>query len=134
MDITAESLLWTWLREGWAYREVGKRPKAEQDWVAGRVKYEMGLFIPKGLADFLLFTSDIIRWAKDEGIAIGPGRGSSAASVCCWLLRITEIDPIKYPSLLFERFLDVTRMDPPDIDIDCADTSRWRIWEHLEEK
>jgi DNA polymerase III subunit alpha len=132
--VETEKLLWSWLREGWRYRKLGKRPNEEQEWYAERIKYEMGLFLSKDLADFLLFTSDAIRWAKDNGVAIGPGRGSSAASVCCWVLRITEMDPIKYPLLLFERFLDVTRMDPPDIDVDCSDDDRWRLWEYLEGK
>ena len=132
--VSGEELLWHWLREGWRYRRIGERPKAEQDWFAERIKYEMSLFLEKDLSDFLLFTSDAIRWCKGNGVAIGPGRGSSAASGCCYLLRITEIDPYKYPLLLFERFLDITRMDPPDIDVDCADDDRWRLWEYLEGK
>lgn len=129
-----EELLWEWLRFGWKHRGIDKRSEEERDWFADRVKYEMSLFLEKQLADFLLFTSDAIRWCKGNGVAIGPGRGSSAASVCCYLLRITEIDPYKYPLLLFERFLDITRMDPPDIDVDCADDDRWRLWEYLEGK
>lgn len=134
MEADAEKLLWHWLREGWHYRKVGQRPQREREWFRDRVQYEMKLFLEKDLADFLLFTSDVIRWGKDHGVAFGPGRGSSAASVCCWLLRITEIDPIKYPLLLFERFLDVTRMDPPDIDVDCADHQRPLVWEYLDQK
>lgn len=124
-------LLWSWLRQGWKFRGLNRRPKDEQEWYRDRVKYEMGLYESKGLADFLLFTADAIRWAKNNGVPIGPGRGSSAASVCCWLLRITEIDPIRYPALLFERFLDVTRTDPPDIDVDCSDERRADLWDYL---
>lgn len=127
-------LLWQWLRFGWKFRAVQKRPKAEQDWYKERVEYEMSIFEEKDLADFLLFTSDIIRWGKGNGISFGPGRGSSASSVVCWLLRITEIDPIRHPLLMFERFIDLNRADPPDIDVDCSDEDRWRVRDRLAEK
>lgn len=133
-DVDSTALLWNWLRQGWKYRGLNDRPQAEQDWYKERVKYEMGLYLSKGLSDFLLFTADAIRWCKNNGVPIGPGRGSSAASVCCWLLRITEIDPIRYPALLFERFLDVTRMDPPDIDVDCSDERRSDLWDYFASK
>lgn len=123
-NITSEELLIRWCREGWRYRGVGGRPKEQQDWYAERVKYELKLMLEKKLADFMLFTSDAIRWAKDNNIPIGPGRGSTAASVVAWLLRITEIDPYRYQGMIFERFLDVSRADPPDIDIDCSDERR----------
>ena len=130
----AEQLLWEWLRFGWAYRRLSERPRAVQDWYAERVRYEMNLILERGLADFFLFTSDTIRWGKDNGVAFGPGRGSTAASVVAYLLRITEIDPHKYPMMVFERFLDISRPDPPDIDVDCSDEDRWRVWEYLEGK
>jgi len=94
----------------------------------------MGLILEKKLADFFLFTSDAIRWAKDQGIPIGPGRGSTAASVVAWMLRITEIDPYKYQGMLFERFLDVSRADPPDIDVDCSDERREDVYNYLASK
>jgi DNA polymerase-3 subunit alpha len=127
-------LLWSWLRRGWKFRGLQDRPKHERDWYAERVKYEMGIFASKDLADFLLFTSDVIRWGKREGISFGPGRGSSASSVVCWLLRITEIDPQRHPLLLFERFIDLNRADPPDIDVDCSDEERWKVRDYLAEK
>jgi DNA polymerase III subunit alpha len=133
-DISAEDLLWEWVRQGWRYRKIGARPRAEQDWYAARVKREMDMILGKELADFMLFTSDTIRWAKDHGIPIGPGRGSTAASVVAWLLRITEVDPHKYQGMIFERFLDVSRADPPDIDVDCSDERRHEVWEYLAQK
>lgn len=132
--MTAEELLWAWLRFGWKYRRVGARPQEQQDWYADRVKYEMKLILDKELADFFLFTSDALRWGKDAGIPFGPGRGSTAASVVAWLLRITEIDPYKYPMMLFERFLDVSRADPPDIDVDCSDERREDVYNYLASK
>lgn len=122
--LNSEELLVEWCRQGWRYRRIGSRPKAEQAWYAARVKYELDLMLEKKLSDFMLFTSDAIRWCKDNNIPIGPGRGSTAASVVAWLLRITEIDPYRYQGMLFERFLDVSRADPPDIDVDCSDERR----------
>ena len=131
MGLTSSELLVQWCRFGWDYRGVRQRPKEERDWYGERVKYELGLMLDKGLADFFLATSDMVRWAKDQGIPVGPGRGSVAASVVAWLLRITEVDPIRYPNLLFERFLDVTRTDPPDIDLDFADERRHEVFEYM---
>src|SRR5262249_9396193 len=130
----AEALLWEWVRFGWRYRKIGKRPQEEQDWYAARVRHEMEQILGKGFADFFLFTSDTIRWGKDHGIPFGPGRGSTAASVVAWLLRITEVDPHRYPGMIFERFIDVSRPDPPDIDVDCSDERRHEVWAYLEGK
>jgi DNA polymerase III subunit alpha len=129
--MTSEELLWQWCRFGWKYRKMNERPQAEQDWCAARVKYEMQLITSKGFADFFLVTSDMVRWAKDAGIPMGPGRGSVAASVVSWLIRITEIYPYQYPHLMFERFLDVTRTDPPDIDLDISDERRHEVRDYM---
>jgi DNA polymerase-3 subunit alpha len=106
-------------------------PQAEQDWHGARVKREMDMILGKGLADFFLFTSDTIRWAKDNGVVIGPGRGSTAASDVAYITRITEVNPFRYPDMIFERFLDVTRHDPPDIDVDCSDEQRYMVRDYL---
>jgi len=129
---TATELIWEWLREGWAYRKLSRRPRSEQDWYADRVKYEMKLVEEKDFVDFFLATSDVVKWAKDNGIPVGPGRGSAAASVVCWLLRITEVDPHRYSGMLFERFMDVNRADPPDIDLDFSDERRHEVRQYLE--
>jgi DNA polymerase III subunit alpha len=133
-QMNSNDLLVEWCRQGWRYRRVGARPKKEQDWYAERIRYELELMLDKDLADFFLATSDMVRWAKDAGIPVGPGRGSVAASVVAWVLRITEVDPIRYPSLLFERFLDVSRTDPPDIDLDFADERRHEVFEYMGRK
>lgn len=132
--VSSSDLLVEWCRFGWRYRQVGIRPTAEREWYAERVRYELDLMLSKDLADFFLATSDMVRWAKDNGIPVGPGRGSVAASVVAWLLRITEVDPIRYPHLLFERFLDVTRTDPPDIDLDIADDRRHEVLGYMADK
>jgi DNA polymerase-3 subunit alpha len=134
MEMTSEELMWQWLRFGWSFRRISERPKKDQEWYGERVKYEMGLIVDKDYPDFFLATSDMVRWAKDNGIPVGPGRGSVAASVVSWLLRITEVDPIRYPHLLFERFIDVTRSDPPDIDLDFADDRRHEVFEYMASK
>ena len=131
---SSEELLWQWCRFGWAYRRIHERPREEQDWYAERVRYEMGLIVEKDYADFFLATSDMVRWAKDSGIPMGPGRGSVAASVVSWLIRITEVDPIRYPHLLFERFIDVTRTDPPDIDLDISDERRHEVRAYMADR
>lgn len=127
----SEELMWQWCRYGWKYRKVAVRSRQEQDWYADRVKYEMGLITQKDFVDYFLMVSDAIRWGKDNGVAFGPGRGSVAASVVAWLLRITEIDPYRHQDMLFERFIDISRADPPDIDIDCSDEDRWKVKEYL---
>lgn len=128
---TPEELIWEWLRDGWRYRGVGGFPRKAQDWLAERVKYEMKLITDKDFIDFFLATSHIVRWCKDDGngvpIPVGPGRGSAAASVVCWLLRITEINPYDYQDMIFERFIDINRTDPPDIDLDFASERRPEI-------
>lgn len=70
-----------------------------------------------GYVDYFLIVSDFIRYAKDHGIAVGPGRGSAAGSIVAYCLEITNIDPIRY-NLLFERFLNPERVSMPDIDVD----------------
>src|SRR6266704_4177954 len=127
-------LLLQWCRFGWKYRNITVRPRHEQDWYADRVKYETGLILQKDFADYFLMVSDAIRYGKDNGVAFGPGRGSVAASVVAWLLRITEIDPYRHQDMLFERFIDVSRADPPDIDIDCSDEDRYKVKDYLAEK
>lgn len=127
----SSELLTVWCRQGWYYREVGKRPVEAREWYAERVKYELDLIIEKKFEDYFLMVSDAIRWGKDNGIAFGPGRGSVAASVVAWLLRITEIDPYRYQGMLFERFIDISRADPPDIDVDCSDDRRSDVYSYL---
>jgi DNA polymerase III subunit alpha len=135
---TARDLIWEWLRDGWRHRGIGSRSRKEQDWYLDRLNYEMKLIEDKDFIDFFLATSDVIIWCKDDGngvpIPVGPGRGSAAASVVCWLLRITEIDPHRYSGMIFERFIDVTRTDPPDIDLDFADDRRHEVRKYLEDK
>jgi DNA polymerase-3 subunit alpha len=77
--------------------------------------------------------ADLVTWAKSEGIAVGPGRGSAAGSLVCYLLHITEIDSMQFP-MLFGRFLDPTRTDPPDIDIDFEDDRKDEVFAYAATK
>jgi len=97
-----------------------------------RMERELTLIADKGFSDYFLVIADMIRWAK-ERMLVGPGRGSSAGSLVCWLTRITECDPLKH-GLLFERFIDVNRFDTPDIDIDFPDEGRESVLSYLAEK
>lgn len=85
--------------------------------VKDRLKFEFDVISKFGYEDYFLIVNDWIAWARNEGYPAGPGRGSAAGSLVAFCLQITDVDPLKH-NLLFERFLDVTRLDPPDIDID----------------
>jgi DNA-directed DNA polymerase III PolC len=98
-----------------------------------RAEYELKLIIDKGFVDYFLVIQDLVNWAKAQGIFVGPARGSSCGSLVCYLLHITEIDPLKF-DLLFERFIDVNRTDMPDIDIDFEDVRRDEVKDYLRKK
>lgn len=97
-----------------------------------RFQRELDMIEAKKFESYFLVVSDMVRWAKTR-MLVGPGRGSSAGSLVCYCLGITEVDPIPH-KLLFERFIDVTRNDLPDIDIDFSDTKRDQVFEYLASK
>jgi DNA polymerase III subunit alpha len=98
-----------------------------------RAEYELDVITKKRFPIYFLILEDVIRWAKQQGIRIGPGRGSAAGSLVCYALGITNIDPLKY-NLLFERFLDESRPDWPDADIDVQDDRREELINYLIDK
>lgn len=98
-----------------------------------RLAYELDLINKKGFIDYFLVIHDLINWSKDNGILVGPGRGSAAGSLACCALRITEVDPLVY-GLIFERFIDINRADLPDIDIDFEDARRPEVKTYLQKK
>jgi DNA polymerase-3 subunit alpha len=125
-------LIWQWLRLGWAYRVKhgnGRMLKLKDEYVA-RLNIEMDLIASKDFMDYFLMLSDIVRFAKNSGIPVGPARGSAAASLVCYLLRITEIDPMQYPLMMFDRFIAPTREDAPDVDLDFDDERRHELREY----
>lgn len=97
-----------------------------------RLELELGVIEDKNFEDYFFFVTDVIGWAK-ERMFVGPGRGSAGGSLLCYLLGITTVDPIKFGTL-FERFIDVTRSDLPDIDIDFPDIRREEVFAYLRHK
>jgi len=98
-----------------------------------RLEYELGVIGKTGFADYFLIVEDLVRHAKEEGIRVGPGRGSAAGSLVSYALGITEVDPLRY-GLLFERFLNPERISLPDIDIDIEDERREEVLDYLVER
>ncbi len=98
-----------------------------------RLTYEYDVILSMGYADYFLIVYDFIRYAKSQGIYVGPGRGSAAGSLVSYCLGITHVDPIAY-DLLFERFLNPERISMPDIDIDFPDNRRDEIITYVKER
>lgn len=121
-----------WLREGWDYRGIDRKPDRER--YVERIKYEMSIIEQKDFVDYFLVVSDVVKYAKDNNIPVGPARGSAAASLVCYLLRITEVDPLLFEHLVFERFIDLSRADLPDIDLDFDDERRYKVREYIVRK
>jgi len=94
-----------------------------------RLKYELNTINQMGFSDYFLIVADYIKYAKENDILVGPGRGSAAGSLVSYLLNITTIDPLKY-DLLFERFLNPERITMPDIDVDFEDLKRDKVIEY----
>ena len=98
-----------------------------------RLKYELNIINQMNFCDYFLVVADFIKYAKENDIYIGPGRGSAAGSLVSYILNITTVDPIKY-NLLFERFLNPERVTMPDIDIDIEDTARDKVLKYCQDK
>ncbi|MDR2431569.1 MAG: DNA polymerase III subunit alpha [Candidatus Margulisbacteria bacterium] len=98
-----------------------------------RYEYELGVIAKTGFCGYFLIVSDFIRWAKQNDIAVGPGRGSAAGSIVSYALDITTLDPLKY-NLLFERFLNPERISMPDIDIDFCIRRRGEVIDYVRQK
>lgn len=98
-----------------------------------RVDYEMSIILKKGYETYFLTVADFVNWAKENGISVGPGRGSAAGSVVSYALGITDLDPFFF-KLPFERFLNPLRPSAPDIDLDFADTRRDEVIKYVTEK
>ncbi len=119
--------------------EAGKQERLRLGHIAewtevheARIQRELDMIFKKQYESYFLAVADLIRWAKTK-MLVGPGRGSSAGSLVCYLLRITEVNPLDH-ELLFERFIDVSRSDLPDIDIDFADSKRDMVFDYLGDK
>jgi DNA polymerase-3 subunit alpha len=98
-----------------------------------RLEFEVGIINRMGFGGYFLIVADFIKWAKDNGIPVGPGRGSGAGSLVAWALTITDLDPIRL-GLLFERFLNPERVSMPDFDIDFCETRRGEVIRYVQQK
>jgi DNA polymerase III subunit alpha len=98
-----------------------------------RLERELDVICQMGFAGYFLIVADFIRWARENGVPVGPGRGSGAGSLVAYALRITDIDPLKY-DLLFERFLNPERVSMPDFDVDFCMEGRDRVIEYVAER
>ena len=108
-------------------REAAARPYRE------RLDYELDIIAKMGFAGYFLIVADFIKWAKPQGIPVGPGRGSGAGSVVAWALTITDLDPLRF-GLLFERFLNPERVSMPDFDIDFCQDRRDEVIRYVQQK
>ncbi len=113
-------------RYGLSYEDIDQEKK-------DRLDFELSVIQKMGWPSYFLIVADFVIWAKNQGIVVGPGRGSAAGSFVSYLLGITNLDPLKY-DLLFERFLNPERVSMPDIDLDFADTRRDEVIRYVEEK
>ena len=110
-----------------AEKEAVARPYRE------RLDFELGVINQMGFPGYFLIVADFIKWAKDHGIPVGPGRGSGAGSAVAWALTITDLDPLRF-GLLFERFLNPERVSMPDFDIDFCQDRRDEVIRYVQEK
>jgi len=108
-------------------------PDADKGLYDERLKFELGIIIQMGFPGYFLIVSDFIIWGKEQGIPVGPGRGSGAGSLVAYVLEITDLDPIKY-GLLFERFLNPERISMPDFDIDFCRDRRSEVIDYVTQK
>ena len=98
-----------------------------------RLTYELDMIVKMGFAGYFLIVADFIQWAKDNGVPVGPGRGSGAGSLVAWALKITDLDPLRW-GLLFERFLNPERVTMPDFDIDFCQDKRDRVIRYVRDE
>ena len=125
---TAQTYIRRLCEEGFAAKYQGKHPEYHK-----QLDYELDMIEKMGFTDYFLIVSDFVRFARGEGIPVGPGRGSAAGSMVSYCLDITDIDPMKY-SLYFERFLNPERVSMPDIDMDFGDTRRDEVVDYVRRK
>ncbi len=110
-------------------RIADRYPKETKE-IKERVEYELEIICKKGFATYFLIVQDFVNWSKQQGIRVGPGRGSVAGSIISYILRVTSIDPLRH-NLPFERFMNPQRPTPPDIDMDFADDRRDEVLDYV---
>ena len=124
--------------ESWFVKEVERGlheryPAGIPDDVRRQAEYECGVIAQMGFPGYFLVVADFINWAKDNGIRVGPGRGSGAGSMAAYAMKITDLDPLQH-GLIFERFLNPDRVSMPDFDIDFDDRRRGEVIQYVTDK
>ncbi|SJN19327.1 DNA polymerase III alpha subunit [Microbacterium esteraromaticum] len=124
--------------DSWLVKEVEqglhyRYPNGIPDKVRKQAEYETGIILQMGFPGYFLVVADFINWAKDNGIRVGPGRGSGAGSMVAYAMRITDLDPLEH-GLIFERFLNPDRVSMPDFDVDFDDRRRGEVIDYVTEK
>jgi DNA polymerase-3 subunit alpha len=124
--------------ESWLVKEVEKGlhfryPSGIPDEVRKQAEFELGVILQMGFPGYFLVVADFINWAKDNGIRVGPGRGSGAGSMVAYAMRITDLDPLQH-GLIFERFLNPDRVSMPDFDIDFDERRRGEVIKYVTDK
>lgn len=122
----------------WLVKEVDKGlqyryPAGIPDEVRKQADYELGVITSMGFPGYFLVVADFINWAKNNGIRVGPGRGSGAGSMVAYAMRITDLDPLRH-GLIFERFLNPDRVSMPDFDVDFDDRRRSEVIDYVTKK
>ncbi len=125
-----DDYLRTCSQEGLEKRFLRLRPDIDHDTYRLRLKHELDVIINMGFPGYFLIVADFIQWAKDNGVPVGPGRGSGAGSLVAYALGITDLDPLEY-DLLFERFLNPERVSMPDFDVDFCMVGRDRVIDYV---
>ena len=138
MAVDETAALVALIKQGWKERLftpiLGFQPKpADLPIYKERLEYELSVLRKMGFERYFLLVADIVQWSKKEGIVIGAGRGSAAGSLISYLLKITDVDPIRF-NLIFERFINPERIDLPDIDIDFAKSRRHEVIEYVKDR
>ena len=113
-------------------KKISKNDKIKEIY-KNRLNHEIKIITEMNYSGYFLIVSDYIKWAKNNNIPVGPGRGSGAGSLVAWCLSITDVDPIKF-NLIFERFLNPDRISMPDFDIDFCEEKRDQVFKYLTTK
>lgn len=124
--------------DSWFVKEVEtglhyRYPDGIPDSVRKQAEYEIGVIVQMGFPGYFLVVADFINWSKNNGIRVGPGRGSGAGSMVAYAMRITDLDPLQH-GLIFERFLNPDRVSMPDFDVDFDDRRRGEVIKYVTEK
>lgn len=131
-DVPQGKTAWEYLRE-LCFDGLNRKYKTVTSEMTERLEYELGVIKNMGFIDYFLIVWDFINFAKNNGVTVGPGRGSAAGSIVSYCLDITTIDPLRF-SLIFERFLNPERVSMPDIDTDFAPEGRQKVIDYVIEK